>query len=133
MAAGLAALEKPVIALRVEQAALVKSRFLKAVVNIGCDNKIVFVGNQLQKIIVDRFGGIHIAVDVDIPAPIRPMLLRCGKRIKAAGIHITDTVLCRKIGKVLFKPLAGVNKSGRGGKAGSGTDHNSIRLAEGRL
>jgi len=82
------------------------------VVNVCGDNEIVIVLHQLQKVIVDRFGGIHIAVDVDVSAPIRPMLLRRGKGIESTGIHILDTVLCRKVGKVFFKPFAGVNKSG---------------------
>ena len=31
---------------------------------------------------------ILIAVDEDVPAPVRPMLLRRGKVIKAAAVHI---------------------------------------------
>ena len=81
-------------------------------IHVGRDNEIILVRHQLQKVIVDRFGGIHIAVDIDVSAPIAPMLLRHGKGIKAAGIHILDAVLCRKVGKVFFKPFAGVNKSG---------------------
>ena len=116
LTARLTALEQTVIALRVEQAALVKSRFLKTVVNIRGDNKIVLIGNQLQKVLIDRFGGIPIAVAIDISAPIRPEFFLRGERIKAAGIHILDTVLCRKVGKVFFEPLVGVNESSRDGK-----------------
>ena len=76
----------------------IKACFLKAVVNVRCDNEIVFVSHQLQKVIVNRLGDIHIAVDVDIPTPVRPMLLRRGKRIKAAGIHIPDRRQVNNIG-----------------------------------
>ena len=58
------------------------------------------------------------------------MLFRCGKRIKAAGIHILDIVLFRKVGKVFFKPLVGVNESGRGGKTRSGTDDHGITVPQ---
>lgn len=130
LTARLTALEQTIIALRVEQALFIKASFLKAVVNIRGDDKIIFVLYQLQKIIVDRFWSIHIAVDVNIAAPIRPMLLRRNKWIKTSGIHILDTVLFRKVGKVFFKPFSGIDKSGRGGKTGSGTNYNGITVPQ---
>ena len=91
LTARLTALEQAVIALRVKQPLFIKARLLKAVIHVGRDNKIIFVLYQLQKVLIDRLGRIHIAVDVDIPAPIRPMLLRRGKGIKAAGVHIPNS------------------------------------------
>ena len=50
LTARLTALEQTVIALRVEQALFIIASFLKAVVNIRGDDKIIFVLYQLQKI-----------------------------------------------------------------------------------
>ena len=50
LTARLTALEQTIIALRVEQALFIKASFLKAVVNIRGDDKIIFVLYQLQKI-----------------------------------------------------------------------------------
>ena len=87
------------------------SGYLKAVVNVCGDDKIVLVPHQLQKVIVDQFGGIHIAVDVDVSAPIRPMLLRRGKRIKATGVHIVEAVFFLKVRKVFLKAFAAVGEA----------------------
>ena len=67
LTARFATLEQTIIALRVEQPLFVKTRLLKAVVNVGCDNEIILVLHQLQKVIVDRLRRVLIAVDVDIP------------------------------------------------------------------
>ena len=50
LTARLTALEQTIIALRVEQALFIIASFLKAVVNIRGDDKIIFVLYQLQKI-----------------------------------------------------------------------------------
>ena len=72
LTAWLTALEQAVIALRVKKALFVKASLLKAMVNIRGDDKIIFVLYQLKKVLIDRLRRILIAVDVDIPAPIRP-------------------------------------------------------------
>ena len=46
------------------------------------------------------------------------------------GELILDTVLFRKVGKVFFKPFSGIDKSGRGGKTGSGTNYNGITVPQ---
>ena len=111
LTARLAALEQAIIALRVEQPLFIKAYFLKAVVNVCGDDKIVLVPHQLQKVIVDQFGGIHIAVDVDVSAPIRPMLFRRGKRIKATGVHIVEAVFFLEVRKVFLKAFAAVGEA----------------------
>lgn len=80
-------------------------------VNVCGDDKIVLVPHQLQKVIVDQFGGIHIAVDVDVSAPIRPMLFRRGKRIKATGVHIVEAVFFLEVRKVFLKAFAAVGEA----------------------
>ena len=72
LTARLTALEQAVIALRVKKPLFVKASLLKAMVNIRGDDKIIFVLYQLKKVLIDRLRRILIAVDVDIPAPIRP-------------------------------------------------------------
>ena len=69
-AARFTALEQTVVALRIEQPLFVESRFLKAVIHIGCDNEVIFVCHRLQKVLVDRLWGIRIAVNINVPTPI---------------------------------------------------------------
>ena len=126
--ARLTALEQAVIALRVKQPLLIKACFLKAVIHVGRDHEIVLVSHQLQKVVIDRLRCIHIAVDVDVPAPIRPEFFLCGERIEAAAVHIPHAVLCRKIGKVFFKPFAGVGEARRRRQTGAGTNHYGITV-----
>ena len=128
--ARLTALKQTVIALRVEKSFFVKACLLKTMVNICCNHKIVLVSHQLQKVIVDRFGGIHIAVDVDVSAPICPMLLGRFVRVKSARIHILKSVFFAKIGKVFFKPLTAVSKACGGGKPCTCADYNSVSRAD---
>ena len=66
----------------------VKAGLLKAVIYIGCDHKIVFLLHQMEKLVIYGFRRIRIAIDIDIPAPVRPVFLRRVVRIESAGIHI---------------------------------------------
>lgn len=54
MAAGPAALEKPVIALRVEQAALIEARLLKAMIHVRGDCEIIPALYQLVQVFIHR-------------------------------------------------------------------------------
>jgi len=122
-----AALKQSVVALCIEQPLFVKSRFLKAMVYVGRDDEVVFIRHQLQQILINRPWRAQIAADVNVPAPIGPMLLRGRKGIKTAGVHIPEIVFFREIGKVLLEPFAGVDKPGGGGKSGPRADHDRVR------
>ena len=63
--------------------AFVKPGFLEAVVDICCDDEIVFSGDQAQKHLIERFGGVLVAVDENIPAPMGPIGFRRGKGVKS--------------------------------------------------
>ena len=128
LTARLTALEQAVIALRVKKPLFVKASLLKAMVNIRGDDKIIFVLYQLKKVLIDRLRRILIAVDVDIPAPIRPILLQHVKGIKAAGVHIPKAIFPGKIRKVCFKPFAGVYKARRRRQSGTGTDYHGVTV-----
>ena len=130
---GLRALEQTVIPLRIEQPLFIKTRLLKAVVYIGGQHKIVLVLYQLQKGIIDRFGGIHIAVDVDIPAPVSPVFFQRGIWIKAAGVHIPDAVLCCKIRKILLKSFSVIGETCRGRKPRACTNDHCVGMVQNLL
>ena len=66
LVARLTALPKPIVALRVEQAVLVKSCLLELVVNIGGQDKIVLVFHKLEQALVCTVVYVHVAVDVNI-------------------------------------------------------------------
>src|SRR5699024_2592421 len=108
-----AALKQPIIPLRIKQAALVKSSFLKTVVHISGQDKIIFILYQIIKLSVNRLRSIHIPVNVNIPAPIRPMFFQRVIWIEATGIHVLEMILGSKITEVFFKPLTRINQSGR--------------------
>ena len=127
-----AALEKAVVTLHVEQPLFIKARLLKAMIHICRDNEIVLVGRQPQKSFIDRFRGVHIAIDIDVPAPVRPEFFPRREGVKAAAVHIPNAVLCREIGKEFFKALTVVGKARRGGKPCSGADHNGVTFPQGR-
>lgn len=58
------------------------------------------------------------------------MFFRCMVRIEAAGIHITEMILFRKVLKICVKALARINKAGGGGKAGSRTNDHRIHMSQ---
>lgn len=82
---------------------LIKTCFLKAMADIRCQYKIVFITYQFAQVFVYRFWCIGIAVYHNVATPVCPTFLQCRVRIKSAGIHIRKTVLCVEIRKVLFE------------------------------
>ena len=58
-AAGFAALKQAVIALGIEKAFLVKSRFLEAMIHVGGQDEIILVLHHLKQIAVGGFWRIH--------------------------------------------------------------------------
>ena len=119
---GLGALPQAVVPLGVKQAALVKSGFLKAVVHIGGQHKIIFIRYQLQQVLVHRLGRIAVAVEENKPAPVGPMLLQGGKWIKSPGIHIVEIVFFLEVRKITVELRSAISKSGGCRKARSGTN-----------
>ena len=95
-------------------------------VHIGREYKIIFFGYEPVQRIINGPWGIFITVDLDIPAPVRPVLFWSGISIKAAGIHIMKTVLCFKITEIPVKAFPGICKSRRGGKPRTRTDENGV-------
>ena len=120
------ALPQAVIPLGVKQPLLVKAGFLEAVVHVGGQNKIVLSLHQLEKILINRFGRVHVAVDINIPAPIGPVFLHTVKGIEPAGIHIGKVILGDEVAEIFLKALAGIGKPCGSGKAGTGPNHYCI-------
>ena len=60
---GNGALEQTVIALRVEQPLLIEACHLELVIDIRRQDKVVFILNNLQKIIIHRLRRFFVAVD----------------------------------------------------------------------
>ena len=123
-------LPQAVVALGIEQPAFIEPGFLETVVDVGRQHKIVFFLHELEQVAVHRLRRVHIAVDVDIPAPIGPMLFKAGKRVEPAGIHVPETIPGDKIRKILLKAFACVGEPGGGGKPGTGPDHDGLRRVQ---
>ena len=129
--AGHTALKQPIIPLGVKQLLLGKACFLKAVVHIGGENKVVLVLHTIQKRLIHRFGRIHIAVYIDVTAPVRPVLFQGAVGVEPTGIHILKTVFLCEIVEVPLKTLPCVHKPRRGRQPGPGADQHGIRLLQG--
>ena len=119
-------LKEAVVALGIEQAFSVEACFLEHVIHVGGDHKVVLIGNEPQKVLIDGLWRFHIAVAVDIPAPPGPISLLIREGIEAAGIHIRDDEALCKIREVAHEALAIVDKARRGGKPRSRTNHDGV-------
>ena len=121
------ALPEAIVPLGVEQLRLIKSRQLKLMIHIGCQDEVVLILDQFQQVGI-RLTGCHIvSVVVDMPAPPGPVFLQRGKRKETTGIHVGDAVLLMEVGEVLQKTLATIGQASRGGKAGTSADEDGVR------
>ena len=89
-------------------------------------HKIILVLHKLEKSGVHRLRGVHITVDIDVTASVRPEFFRCTVRIKSPGVHIVKAVLCFKIGKVLVEPLTVIYKACRSRKSCASPDDHRV-------
>ncbi len=104
--------------------------FLKTVVYVGCQHKVVLVFHKRKQTLIHRLGCILIAIDINVPAPVRPVFLHGGVRVKAAGIHIRKAVFAGKIGEIFPEPLPVIGKTCRGRKPCTCTDDHCIGMAQ---
>ena len=103
---GAGTLPQAVISLGIEQPIPVKSGFLELMVHIGSQYKIVLILHQIQQSFIYICRSRLIPVQVNIPAPERPVFLQSVIRIKPSGIHIVKSVLFLKVRKMLLEPLS---------------------------
>ena len=120
------ALQQPVIALRVKQTLLVEPCLLKLVVHIGGDDEIILTLQQLEQIFIYRFWGGNVAVEVDMAAPVGPVLFLRREGVEAGGIHVGKAVLADEVGKMPLEPLARIGETCSGRKTGARTYHNGL-------
>ena len=119
-------LEQTVVALGVEQSLFVEASFLELVIDIGGDNEIVLVQHEFQEVVVNGFRGRHIAVVVDMSAPIGPMFFLCRELMEPRCVHIGEAIFLDKIGKILLEAFAIIVEACRGGEACACTDDDSV-------
>lgn len=122
----LRALEQTVVALRVEQPLFVKSCFLELVINIGGDDEIVLVFQEFEQLVIDRLWGGHVAVVVDVAAPVGPMLLLGWKRVEASRVHVGEAELADEVGEMSLEAFARIGEPCRGGEPRTGTDDDGV-------
>lgn len=104
--------------------------FLKTVVYVGCQHKVVLVFHKRKQTLIHRLGCILIAVDVNIAAPVCPVFLHGGVGVKATGVHIRKSVLAGKIGEIFLEPLPVIGETCRGGKPSTCTNDHCIGMAQ---
>ncbi len=80
-------------------------------VDIGGDDEIILVFQQLQQFGIDRLRRVDIAVVVNMPCPPCPQRFLVGERIEAAGVNVSYMVPLRKVEEIPFKPFAAVSQT----------------------
>lgn len=106
LAAGARALPQPVVALRVEQAPLVETEPLEAVVHVGGQDEVVPAPQEVQEPGVGAVVLELVAVQHDRPAPVRPLLLEAAVSPEAGDVHVRIVVPSDEVGEVPLVPLA---------------------------
>ena len=127
--AGLGTLPQAVIALCIEQPAACQIRPSESndphwwsAQNSPCPR------TSCKSSLINRLRRVHIAVDIDIPAPIRPVFFQgCQRDRSRRNTYRGNRTFAIKSPKYFCKAFAGIGKAGGGGKSGTGADHNRIR------
>ena len=96
-------------------------------IHIRCQHEIVFVFHQIIQLMIDWFRGIHIPIDINIPAPVSPMLFQCIVWVEPAGIHIFEMILFRKVMEVSVKSFSCINKTRGSRETGASANHYGFR------
>ena len=102
-------------------------------IDIRCDNEMILILYQRMQMLIHRLRGIHISVDKDELRPVSPHFFRSLIRIETAGVHILKAIFLPILREILLKTLSVINKTGRGRKSRSCSDHNGIRFFYGLL
>ena len=95
-------------------------------IDIGGDDEIVLAFQEFKQVVIDGLRGGHVAVVIDVAAPVGPMFLLGGKRIEARRVHVGEAVFPDEVGKVLLESLAGIGKPRRSGEPRTGTDDDGV-------
>ena len=130
LTARFAALEQAVIALCVEQTALVESGALELMVHIGGQDKIVFIPHQRKQPGVNGKRRIQITVVQDVSAPPGPVFFRCVKGIESAGIQIGNAVTLVKIREIPLKAFPTVGQTRGGGQPRARADQYRVSVVQ---
>ena len=128
LTAGFGALEQTVVPLGIEQPLFLKARLLKAVIHVGGQDKIILFLKQLKQRFIYGLRRVHIAVDIDITTPVRPVFLQRIIGIKATGIHIMEAVFFLKIRKIHPEAFPAVGEARGSGQSRSRAHQHSVGL-----
>ncbi len=120
--AGDAALEQAVVPLRVEQATGVEARELELVVHVGGEHEAIPVAHEREQVVVGAPRRLHIAVAVDVAAPVGPVLLEAVEGMEAARVHVGEPVAVDEVAEPALEPLPGVGEARRGRQPRAGAD-----------
>ena len=100
-------------------------------VNIGRKHKIILMSDKPKEYFIGLAVILFVAVMVDIPAPVAPVLLRRVVGIKACRLHIRKMVSPDKIRKKPFKAITRIGHARGGRQAGPSADQYRLRCFNG--
>ena len=122
-------LEQPVVALGIEKPLFVEARILELVVYIGGDDELVLVLHKFQEVVVNGFRSRHVAIVVNVSAPIGPMLLFGRELMEPCRVQIGEAIFFDKIGEILLEAFTIIGEPRRGGEPRTGTDDDGVGFA----
>ena len=120
------ALEKTVVALRVEEALLGEARHLETVVDVGGHDEEIVVPHQVEKVAVHVARGGLVAQQGDHPGPERPPFLGGREGVEAARVRVRDATGLHEVGEALLEDRARVGVAVRDGQARARADDDGV-------
>ena len=75
---------------------------------------------------IDWFRGGHIAVEIDMAAPVGPKLFLGREVVEARCIHVGETVFFDEIGEMPLEPFARIGETRCCRESRTGTDYDCI-------
>lgn len=122
-------LKKSIVALHIKSGSC-QILLLKAVVNVCCDDKIVFVFDEFQQIAVNVEQRVAATIYENCAASKRPKFLKRFVWIKSAGIYIGKSVARNEVSEIFLEMLAQIFKVGGSGNPRSRANDNSVRAGD---
>ena len=123
-----AALKKAKVTLGVEETLFVEAAALKTVVDVGGDDKIIFVTHEIQEHLIGVSRNIAEAVEHEMAAPEGPFFFQRFEGIESGRVEIAESVLVDEIGEVVGESRPGHDETGSSRKPGAGSDEYRVGI-----
>ena len=90
-------LKQTIISLCIKDSVFIEPGLLETMIHICRQYKIILLFHQIMQVLIYRFWRIHISINIDISAPVSPVLFQCFIWIEASRIHIRKSIFLSEI------------------------------------